>query len=100
MVFSQVLTGATGSLGSFLLEKFSRLPSEVVNKIVCLVRAEDDKAAWKRIQDGLTRRGFEKDIYWHSLEAYAADLTKRELGLTSQVYAKLVDEVDTVIHVR
>lgn len=68
-----------------------------MEKIVCLVRADDDRAAEKRVKDGLKKRGFEIDD--RLLEIYAADLTKPELGLSSEVYTKLVDQVDIVIHV-
>ena len=88
----------TGSLGSFLLEQLSQLPPEVVERIICLVRAKDDGDALNRIEESQSRRGLGIDR--QSLEVYAADLTSSELGLTPQVYSRLVDEADVILHVR
>ena len=71
---------------------------DIVERIICLVRADDDGAAQKRIMDGQARRGLGIDR--QRLEVYAADLTRSELGLTPQVYSRLVDEADVILHVR
>jgi thioester reductase-like protein len=91
------LTGATGSLGVFILSKLSALPSEVVKKIVCLVRAENDDSAAQRVFDMAKQRGI--SVGAEKIEVYSADLAKDHLGLTEDIYEKLADQVDDVIHV-
>ena len=70
-----------------------------MDKIVCLVRAENDEAATQRIKDNMAQRQIEFDVQNPKLEIRAADLTKRDLGLTVPVYSSLVKEVDMFIHV-
>ncbi|KAK8849366.1 hypothetical protein IAR55_004698 [Kwoniella newhampshirensis] len=91
-----VLTGATGSLGSFLLVRLGQLPLDVVHRIVCLVRAKDDKAARTRVEDTLAKR--ELDLESSRFEVLAADLPADDLGLASTTYARLINAVDVVIH--
>ena len=61
------------------------------------MRAEDDSAAQSRVKDTLQKRGL--DLEANRFEIYASDLAKRGLGLQLEVYKKLVEEVDIVIHV-
>jgi hypothetical protein len=74
----QVVTGATGSLGSFLLEQLSNLPSDIVEKVVCLVRADNDLKGRLRVEKVVDRAP--------------------QLGLTGEVYAELAEKVDVIIH--
>lgn len=94
----QVLTGATGSLGAYLIERLDRLPPSVIGEIVCLVRAEDDEAAFQRVEQGLLQRTVELSAR-DRIVAYAADLADPKLGLTEERYTDLRSQVDVVIHV-
>jgi len=91
------LTGATGSLGIFILSKLSALPSDIVKKIICLVRAENDDMAAQRMFAMASQRGLK--VAQEKVGVYAADLAKDGLGMRGPVYATLRDEVDDIIHV-
>lgn len=92
-----MITGDTGSLGAFMLDQLRRLPPDTVEKIICLVRAENDQIARERIAESLKQRGLVADAT--GFEVYAADLAEGDLGLSAEVYGCLVEEVDIVIHV-
>jgi hypothetical protein len=92
----QVVTGATGSLGSFLLEQLSNLPSDIVEKVVCLVRADNDLKGRLRVEKVVDRRGAE--LHGDTVTVYSAELSAPQLGLTGEVYAELAEKVDVIIH--
>jgi thioester reductase-like protein len=94
----QVLTGVTGSLGAYLIERLDRLPPSVIGEIVCLVRADDDAAALLRVEQGLSQRSIEL-LRKDRIVAYTADLADPKLGLTEERYTDLQSQVDVVIHV-
>lgn len=91
------MTGATGSLGSFLLEQLSNLPSDIVERVVCLVRADNDHEGRLRVERVVGGRGIE--IHRDKVRVYSAELSAPQLGLTSEVYAELAEKVDVIIHV-
>ena len=62
-----------------------------------MVRATDDAAARTRILDIVSSRGLTIDE--SRLVVLAADVTKKNLGLSTSVYEGLVKTVETVIHV-
>jgi hypothetical protein len=94
----QLLTGATGSLGSYLLAQFAQLPPDIISKVICLVRADVDDIASKRVRDALANK--ELEVESGRLKIYASDLAEDRLGLSDDVYASLLAEVDVVLHVR
>nr|XP_018263413.1 uncharacterized protein I303_04907 [Kwoniella dejecticola CBS 10117]OBR85571.1 hypothetical protein I303_04907 [Kwoniella dejecticola CBS 10117] len=92
-----LLTGATGSLGSFLVHQLAQLPSTLLNKVICLVRAEGDEQARIRVQGELTKRGLQLQAD-SRLEVLAAELVDPNLGLTLEVFHDLARTVDVVVH--
>ncbi|WRT66055.1 uncharacterized protein IL334_003007 [Kwoniella shivajii] len=90
-----LLTGGTGSLGAFLIDALSNIPTNAVRKIICLVRADDDATAKTRIDSTMLARSLDSSS---KLEVYASDLAECKLGLSSDVYDYLAEEVDVVIH--
>lgn len=86
-----VITGTTGALGSYMLDLALSCPR--VKKIVCLNRSEDAEARQKR---GNAERGLSTDFA--KAEFLHADLSRFQLGLDSEVYSRLLGEVDRVIH--
>ncbi|PKS13383.1 hypothetical protein jhhlp_000154 [Lomentospora prolificans] len=86
-----VLTGSTGALGSYLLDYMCRTPN--VKKIVCLNRAENGLERQLGVSES---RGlgtdFRKVEFWH------ADLSRTDLGLSSENYAQIQDTADRIIH--
>jgi thioester reductase-like protein len=94
--FNVVLTGSTGSLGSYLLATL--LSSPKVSKVICLNRSKDSE---KRQRASQKSRGLA--ISWDGAdkqrcEFLTADLLKPDLGLGDQRYERLVSEAATVIH--
>ena len=81
-----LLTGATGFLGRhLLLELLARLP--VDGRVICLVRAADDRAAERRL--GVTDP---------RVTVYASDLMRPRLGLAAQTYAELARDAEAIVH--
>jgi hypothetical protein len=93
----QVLTGGTGSLGTFLIDQLSALPKHIIHKIICLVRAPNSLIARQRVEKELNDRDLR--VQGHRYEVFSAELSDGQLGLDDGVYAKLVNEVDVIIHV-
>ncbi|KAI0508961.1 hypothetical protein F5B22DRAFT_638347 [Xylaria bambusicola] len=88
-----LLTGSTGALGSYVLDRLFHSPR--VAKIICLNRAEDGGAGQqlKAMADrGLTSRYTKKTEFIH-MEA-----SKPRLGLSDTVYKHLLSEADHIIH--
>ncbi|KAI1134702.1 acetyl-CoA synthetase-like protein [Hypoxylon sp. FL0543] len=88
-----LLTGSTGMLGSYLLDLMVKNPA--VKKIICLNRSEDGGA--KRQAQSAKDRGLSAD-FASKTEFLHADMSRSDFGLSSQVYNRLLDEADRVIH--
>ncbi|KAL1961532.1 hypothetical protein VTN77DRAFT_1637 [Rasamsonia byssochlamydoides] len=93
-----ILTGSTGSLGSYLLATL--LSSPKISKVICLNRTTD---AETRQRASHKQRGL--DIAWddHSrnqkrVEFLTADLSKPDLGLSKGTYTRLLSEASALIH--
>ena len=86
-----LLTGSTGALGSYLLDFM--LSSPKVKKVICLNRSEDARARQHHLS---AERGLSTDFA--KAEFHHADLGQFNLGLPTQVYEAIRDEVDRVIH--
>ncbi|WP_329575567.1 amino acid adenylation domain-containing protein [Kitasatospora sp. NBC_01250] len=89
-----LLTGATGFLGAFLLERLMRHPDIVVH---CLVRAGDPDHARDRVRANLLRYGIEQPDP-QRIEVHPADLSRAGLGLATAVRRRLADSIDLVLH--
>jgi hypothetical protein len=87
-----VLTGSTGSLGSYLLES---LLSEVnVDKIYCLNRADDGR---QKQEDISNVRGLTCSWPAERVEFVQADLSRPCLGLSREKYKELLQQATHVI---
>lgn len=89
-----LLTGATGFVGAFLLERLLRDTQATVH---CPVRATDREQALQRVHDGMRRFGLSLDQP-ERVRALPADLTQPELGLPPGTFEALADTVDLVVH--
>lgn len=87
-----VLTGSTGSLGSYLLDAL--LSSDRVSKVICLNRGvhSEDKQKKSNASRGLVSE-WEGDM----VQFMMTDLGKPRLGLKSQDYDMLVKETSYII---
>jgi len=94
-----LLTGATGFLGSFLLEALLRL-SQL--QIVTVVRAEDSAHARARVEAALRRTGLWNEHLQSEAKtrvtAIPGDLAKPQLGLADSQWARLRDELAGIYH--
>lgn len=93
-----VLTGATGSLGAHVLHHL--LSSHPLVEIACLVRAETDALAFKRVEASLAARKTSGlcSLQLSSLRVHAAKLGEHNLGLATHLYAELNSRTKLIIH--
>jgi fatty acid CoA ligase FadD9 len=89
-----LLTGATGFLGAHLVEA---LLSQTDLVVLCLVRAASDDEAASRLRATLSRYEIPTAVDGRA-HAIAGDLAAPRFGLTEAGYARLVDEVDAIVH--
>ncbi|RYP62963.1 hypothetical protein DL769_007102 [Monosporascus sp. CRB-8-3] len=88
-----ILTGSTGSIGSYLLD--SLLRQKDVEKIYCLNRSLDGR---KKQTESSSFRGLTTDWPPEKVEFLHADLWKPRFGLSREEYAELKEHTTHVIH--
>ncbi|WP_028389548.1 non-ribosomal peptide synthetase [Legionella fairfieldensis] len=92
-----LLTGATGFLGSNLL---NTLLTTTDYSIFLLVRAQSNDEAFERVNKKFEFY-FEKNLYpYHNkrLFVYAGDIEKKDLGVSKETYQTLASQIDSIIH--
>jgi len=98
-----LITGANGYLGRFIcLEWLARL-ARSGGTVVCVVRGSDAAAARARLDaafatgdDALSRRY--QELSEGHLEVLAGDIGQPALGLGEDVWRRLADTVDVIVH--
>lgn len=96
-----LVTGVTGFLGAFILSDLLTNRANKVAKVYAHVRARDPAAALDRLREGGKGRGIWNEEWVSSgrLEAVVGDLeSPQRLGMSEEVYARVADEVDDVLH--
>lgn len=96
-----LVTGVTGFLGAFILYDLLTKRSSSIAKVYAHVRAKDEATALQRLREGCKGRGIWDDKWVNEgkLEVVLGDLAApQRLGMSEQVYAKLADEVDDILH--
>lgn len=93
-----VLTGATGSLGAYILDELLLDPS--VATVYCLCRAKDDADASSRIIASMNTRKLSSRYEQVQLrvKALASDLSTDKLGLQSDMYNEIATRATLIIH--
>ncbi|CAK4026524.1 acetyl- synthetase [Lecanosticta acicola] len=86
-----VLTGSSGSLGSYVLD--SLLLSPFVDKVVCLNRPGSNAEKQAKINES---RGLTTDL--SRVTFFETDISRPHLGLVDQQYNELLQEASHVIH--
>lgn len=99
-----LLTGANGFLGRFLCLGWMEQVAPLGGKVICLIRAGNDEAARKRLDDVFCN-GVDADLEGHyralaakHLEVLAGDIAEPNLGLSPQQWERLANEVDHIVH--
>ncbi|KAL7941402.1 NRPS-like enzyme [Trichoderma barbatum] len=87
-----ILTGTTGSLGSYLLDQLISSPR--VSKIYALNRGDDGGLSRQKIVSA--SRSLSLDF--SKVEFIGADLSKPNFGLEAVQYAELLTSVDRILH--
>ncbi|GKU06243.1 linear gramicidin synthase subunit d [Fusarium langsethiae] len=95
-----LLTGATGFLGSHILDLLRR--DSEVDKIYCLLRADDPSSAYKRVSEALSQRGMhgleQSDQSKDKVICLPCDLTESNLGLSDSDRKNILSNVGMIIH--
>ncbi|CAD6576361.1 MAG: hypothetical protein ASARMPRED_007703 [Alectoria sarmentosa] len=88
-----VLTGSTGSLGSYLLDAL--IASDRVSKVICLNRGAQSEDKQKKSN---ASRGLVTEWGKDKVQFLTTDLSKPHLGLKANDYDLLVKEASFIIH--
>ncbi|KAL8788420.1 MAG: hypothetical protein Q9195_007299 [Heterodermia aff. obscurata] len=88
-----MLTGSTGSLGSYILESLLRQPN--IKKIYCLNRAEDSQQRQSQVNGP---RGLTTDWQAHRVRFLRVDLSEPNFGLDEKQYTALLERATHIIH--
>ncbi|MCA9690872.1 MAG: SDR family oxidoreductase [Nannocystaceae bacterium] len=91
-----LFTGATGSLGYYLLARFLE---RTTARIHCLVRARDDAEAMDRLHESAAEfASAALSTHGDRVRALAGDVARPQFGLRQDVYDALAGAVDCTIH--
>jgi thioester reductase-like protein len=88
-----ILTGSTGSVGSYLLDTL--MDTKQVTEIWCLNRSQD---AQKRQGQNSTERGLRMDWKARNVHFLKADLSQPLLGLSEEEYKTMLKRATHIIH--
>jgi len=97
------LTGANGFLGHILCIDWMEKVATHDGKVICLIRAKDNKAAYERLAKefkGLDQNFENKFLQLTDkhLEVLAGDISKSLFGLSPETYDRLTKTVDRICH--
>jgi len=91
-----LLTGASGFLGAFLLaEIMQQMPAARVH---CLVRAATAQEGMRRVCERLSGFALWREEFSDRIVPLPGDLAKQSLGLSSDDFHRLANEIDTIYH--
>ena len=88
-----LLTGSTGSLGSYILERLAACES--ITKIYCLSRSTDPK---QRQDRAMASRGLKIQSNSDRVVFLTCDMSKSDLGLENGTYSEIIDNIELIIH--
>jgi thioester reductase-like protein len=89
-----LFTGATGYLGAYLL---AELVENTDCEIVCLVRAADTDAAFKRLRDNADYYGLSTELPPERIRPLVGDIAQPLMGLDETLYRQLAQDIDAVL---
>jgi thioester reductase-like protein len=92
---SVFLTGATGLLGSYLLEELMKRTGA---EVCCLVRADDEASARRRLVDHLKAYCVWREEFASRIHVVAGDVSLPLMGLTPERFAELAHKISAIYH--
>jgi len=90
-----LVTGATGYVGSFLVEALLR---ETEAEIFALVRAGSEEQGFERIRQAMKGYLAWDDAFASRIRPVPGDLGQPQLGLTDSTFAELAEKIDAIYH--
>ncbi len=90
-----LLTGATGYLGAFLLDELLRRTSE---HVYCLVRADDERSARRKLADNLARYSLSTAELAERVTPVLGDLSSPRFGLSPERWEQLAGAARAIYH--
>ncbi|EFX04833.1 polyketide synthase [Grosmannia clavigera kw1407] len=92
-----VVTGASGSLGSHIVQAVAERPD--VATVVCINRPVSSVSAEKRQEEAFSSRGIHLSAAArHKIRVYGTDASKRQLGLSDHEYGWLARHGTHIVH--
>ncbi|MFH8562536.1 amino acid adenylation domain-containing protein [Streptomyces sp. NPDC017988] len=89
------LTGATGFLGVYLVDRLLRAGVEGVH---CLIRAQDQQEATARLAARMRRYGVDPEPLMGRVVTIPGDLAKHHFGMADDAWARLARDIDLIVH--
>ncbi len=89
------VTGATGFLGVYLVERLLR---SGVERVHCLIRAQDPQEATARLAARMRRYGVDPDPLLDRVVPVPGELAERCFGLADDAWDHLARETDLIVH--
>ncbi|KAI8088262.1 L-aminoadipate-semialdehyde dehydrogenase [Thamnidium elegans] len=91
-----ILTGGTGFLGAFILDKL--LSYKDTKKVICIVRAKDAAGAFQRVKKAAIDHLVWNDEWESRIDAICGDLGSDRLGLSDADWERCAATADCVVH--
>jgi len=92
------LTGVTGFLGAYLLRDLLTRQNPQVGKVIVHVRAKTVKQATQRVVKSCEAYGVWNASWGPRIEAVTGELGVPKLGLDEEIWKRMEQEVDVIIH--
>jgi thioester reductase-like protein len=89
------LTGATGFLGTFLLNEMLQQTSAT---LYCLVRSETVESAKQKLQSRLESSSIWDESFSHRIIPVVGDLAQPLLGFSEEQFQEMAEKIDVVYH--
>ncbi|MEV7749640.1 amino acid adenylation domain-containing protein [Streptomyces griseofuscus] len=90
-----LLTGSTGFLGVYLVDRLLR---EGVERVHCLIRADDPPKALARLAARMRRYGLDPEPLLDRVVPIPGELADPHFGLSDGDWGRLAREIDLIVH--
>lgn len=94
-----VVTGSTGSLGAHLVAQL--VVRDDISEVCCLVRANTTPSAHTRVVKSMQDRAVYHTLPLEArrkISCYPSDFSKHNLGLDDNAYARLSEDITSLVH--